>query len=184
MDEQLSLDTAAAAAPALRALATEILQAGAAHLGVSPDAAGVLLRRAGGVPAVHVAAAADQLLGHLAAIEGTTVPDQGIAAVLARAGAQLLVSGIELDRACDAAWRPSGERGRFGGGPERCVAGILDPELASRAGRDDLAGPGRCDAEVLRRWIGGSGRGGLWRRCRVRRPAQAGSPAPGRHGDP
>jgi hypothetical protein len=81
------------------------------------------------------------------------VPDQGIAAVLARAGAQLLVSGIELDRACDAAWRPSGGRGRFGGGPERCVAGILDPELASRAGRDDLAGPGRCDAEVLRRWI-------------------------------
>jgi hypothetical protein len=70
MDEQLSLDTAAAAAPALRALATEILQAGAAHLGVSLDAAGVLLRRGGGVPAVHVAAAADQLLGHLAAIEG------------------------------------------------------------------------------------------------------------------
>jgi hypothetical protein len=66
------------------------------------------------------------------------------------------------------------------------VAGIFYPELTSRAGSDDLAGPGRCDVEVLRRWIGGSGRGGLWRRCRgrVQRPAQAGSPAPGRHGDP
>jgi hypothetical protein len=28
------------------------------------------------------------------------------------------------------------------------VAGILYPELVSRAGSDDLAGPGRCDAEV------------------------------------
>ena len=103
MDEQLILDTAEAAAPALRALATEILQAEAAHLGVSLDAADVLLRRAEGAPAVHVAAAADQLLEHLAAIEGTTLPDQGILAVLARVAAQLLVSGIELDGAYDAA---------------------------------------------------------------------------------
>ena len=56
-----------------------------------------------GAPAGHLAAAADQLLGHLAAIEGTIMPDQGILAVLARAGAQLLVSGIELDGAYDAA---------------------------------------------------------------------------------
>ena len=56
MDEQLILDTAEAAAPALRALATEILQAEAAHLGVSLDAADVLLRRAGGAHALHVAA--------------------------------------------------------------------------------------------------------------------------------
>ena len=103
MDEQLILDTAGAAAPALRALATEILQAEATHLGVSLDAADVLLRRAEGVPAPHLTAAAGQLLEHLAAIEGTTLPDQGIVAVLARAGAQLLVSGIELDRANDAA---------------------------------------------------------------------------------
>ncbi len=103
MDEQLILDTAAAAAPALRALATGILQAEAAHLGVSLDAADVLVRRAGGAPAVHVAAAAGQLLGHLAAIEGTTLPDQGVIAVLARAGARLLVSGIELDGAYHAA---------------------------------------------------------------------------------
>ena len=103
MDEQLILDTAEAAAPALRALAWELLQAEAAHLGVSLATADVLVRRADGVPARHVAAAADQLLEHLAAIQGTTVPDQGILAVLARAGAQLLVSGIELDGACDAA---------------------------------------------------------------------------------
>lgn len=32
----------------------------------------------------------------LAAIEGTALPDQGIIAVLARARAELLVSGIEL----------------------------------------------------------------------------------------
>jgi hypothetical protein len=103
MDEQLSLDTAGAAAPALRAVATEIVQAEAAHLGVSLDAADVLLRRAEGAPAVHLTAAADQLLEHLAAIKGTTLPGQGIVAVLARAGARLLVSGIELDGAYDAA---------------------------------------------------------------------------------
>ena len=55
------------------------------------------------MPSLQVAAPADQLLEHLAAIEGTTLPDQGILAVLARAGAQLLVSGIELDGANDAA---------------------------------------------------------------------------------
>ena len=108
MDEQLILDTAEAAAPSLRALATEILRAEARHLGVSLDAADVLLRRAEGVPAPHLAAAAGQLLAHQAAIEGTTLPDQGILAVLARAAAQLLVSGIELDEACDAAKRLSG----------------------------------------------------------------------------
>jgi hypothetical protein len=97
VDEQLILDTAAAAAPALRALADEILEAEAAHLGVSLDTADVLLRRAEGVPGVHLTAAAEQLLEHLAAIEGTAVPDQGVIAVLARAGAQLLMSGIELD---------------------------------------------------------------------------------------
>ena len=108
MDEQLIMDTAGAAAPSLRALATEILRAEARHLGVSLDAADVLLRRAEGAPAMHLTVAADQLLEHLAAIQGTTVPDQGILAVLARAAAQLLVSGIELDEACDAAKRLSG----------------------------------------------------------------------------
>jgi hypothetical protein len=103
MDEQLILDTAAAAAPALRALARELLQAEATHRGVSLHPADVLLRRAEGAPAVYLTAAADQLLEHLAAIEGTTVLDQGIVAVLACAGARLLVSGIELDGAHDVA---------------------------------------------------------------------------------
>ena len=95
MDEQLILDAAEAAAPALRALAREILQAEAAHPGVPLDGADGLLRRAEGTRAAHVTAAADQMLEHLAAIEGTILPDQGILAVLACAGAQLLVSGIE-----------------------------------------------------------------------------------------
>jgi hypothetical protein len=102
MDEQLILDTAEAAAPALRALAREILEVEARRLGVSLEAADVRLRRAEGAPAVHLTAAADQLLEHMAAIEGTTLPEQGILAVLAHAGAQLLVSGIELDGAYDA----------------------------------------------------------------------------------
>jgi hypothetical protein len=97
MDEQLILDTAETAAPALRALAREILEAGARHRGVSLDAADVLLCRTEGAPAVHITAAADQLLEHLAAAEGPTLPEQGIVAVLPRAGAQLLMSGIELD---------------------------------------------------------------------------------------
>ena len=91
--------------PGLKALATGILQAEAAYLGVSLNATDVLPRRAEGAPAVHLAEAADQLLGHLAAIEETILPDQGILAVLARAGAQLLVSGIELDGAHHAAQR-------------------------------------------------------------------------------
>jgi len=99
VDEQLILDTAEAAAPALRALSREILEAEAAHLGVSLDTADVLRRRAEGIPAPHLTAAAEQLLEPLAAIEGTTLPDQGILAVLTRAGAQLLMSGIELDEA-------------------------------------------------------------------------------------
>ena len=85
MDEQLILDTAAASAPALRALAREILETEARHLGVSLDVADVLLRRAEGTPALQLTAAADQLLEHLAAIEGTAPVDHGITAVLARA---------------------------------------------------------------------------------------------------
>ncbi len=97
MDEQLIPDTAEAEAPALRALAREILEAEAAHLGVSLDDADIVPRRAEGIPAVHITAAADELLEHLAAIEGTALPDRGIIAVLARAGAQMLMSAVELD---------------------------------------------------------------------------------------
>jgi hypothetical protein len=97
VDEQLILDTAEAATPALRALAGEILEGEARHRGVSLDAADVLLRRAVGAPAEHITAAANQLLEQLAAAEEIILPEQGIVAVLARAAAQLLMSGIELD---------------------------------------------------------------------------------------
>lgn len=99
MDEQLILDTTEAAAPALRALAREILEAEARYMGVSLDAADVLLRRAEGAPALHLTAAANQLLEHLASIEGTAPADHGVIAVLARAAAQTLMSGIELAEA-------------------------------------------------------------------------------------
>jgi hypothetical protein len=82
MHEQLILETAEAAAPALKALAAEILASTARGMGVSLDVGDVLLRRAEGTPAVHITAAAHQLLKHLAAIEGTALPDQGIIAVL------------------------------------------------------------------------------------------------------
>ena len=97
MHDQLILATAEAAAPSLRALAREILKAEAQHLGVSLDPGDVLARRAGGAPAPHRAAAAEQLLEHLAALEGTTPADQGVIAVLARAGAQMLMRAIEMD---------------------------------------------------------------------------------------
>ena len=103
MHEQLILATAEAAAPSLTALARKILEAEAeaeaeaGHLGLSLDPGDVLDRRTGGAPALYLTAAAEQLLEHLAALEGTTPADQGIIAVLARAGAQMLMSGIEMD---------------------------------------------------------------------------------------
>lgn len=50
-----------------------------------------------GAPALYLTTAAEQLLEHLAALKGTSPADQGIIAVLARAGAQMLMSGIEMD---------------------------------------------------------------------------------------
>jgi hypothetical protein len=68
-----------------------------------PAGISAVLSLAPGYSRRRLQSAHGQLLEHLAAIEGTTVPDQGILVVLARAGAQLLVSGIELDGAYDAA---------------------------------------------------------------------------------
>jgi len=86
-----------------RLTAGRFLEAEARYLGVPLDSASVAARRAEGEPEAHITGAAVRLLEHLAAIEGTTLPEQGIIAVLARAGAQLLMSGIELDRAYSAA---------------------------------------------------------------------------------
>ena len=98
MDIEDILDAAETGVPGLREPARRFLEAvdKARHLDVPLDADSVMARRAEGVPALHLTAAADQLLEHLAAIEGITLPEQGIIAVLAHAGAQLLVSGIEL----------------------------------------------------------------------------------------
>ena len=118
---------------------------------------------------MHLAEAADQLLEHLAAIEGTILPDQGILAVLARAGAQLLVSGIELDGAHHAAQRLRGQVSEVSSSPtwrrfsrsyvSRARLTAAQADSPSAAGSDDrrpyrphlmevLAGPGPGDAEV------------------------------------
>ena len=65
------LDTAEAAAPARRTLARQLLEAEARHLGVSLEVGAPSARRAEGAPALHITAAADQLLEHLAVIEAT-----------------------------------------------------------------------------------------------------------------
>ena len=53
--------------PGLRELARRFLEADAAHLGVPLDLASVIAGRAEGAPEVHVTAAADELVKHLAA---------------------------------------------------------------------------------------------------------------------
>jgi hypothetical protein len=63
---ELILDAAHVEAPELRETARRIFAAEADRLGVLLDSADVLLRWAEGVPAVHVTAAADGLLEHLA----------------------------------------------------------------------------------------------------------------------
>ena len=117
------MSAAEVAPPAMRALAREILEAQARHLGVSLDVGDVLARRAEGAPAPHITAAADKLLEQLAAIEGTTPPGRGILAVLARAGAQLLMTATALEEeglvACGtragAGFGPHEPRGRAAG---------------------------------------------------------------------
>lgn len=64
-DIELILDTAETEAPGLRDLARRFLGAQATHLGVPLDRAGVLARRAEGVPEVHIAGVADELVKHL-----------------------------------------------------------------------------------------------------------------------
>ena len=99
MDIEVILGAAETGVPGLREAARRFLEDEARHMGVSLDVADVLLRRAEGIPAVHITAAAKQLLEHLAAVEGTALPDQGIIAVLARVGAQTFMSAVELDGA-------------------------------------------------------------------------------------
>lgn len=67
-------------------------------MGVPLDTDSVTGRRAEGEPEVHVTAAAEELVKHLAA-EPDAFGDESALMVLARAGAQALMSAIELDGA-------------------------------------------------------------------------------------
>jgi hypothetical protein len=84
-------------APALRETARRILQAQAARFGVSLEPAEVLLRRSRGRGStMHVVAAGDELVRHLAATEADPLAEDGPLMVLARAGALALVSRVEV----------------------------------------------------------------------------------------
>ena len=67
VDIELILDAVGTQVPGLRELARRFLEADAAHLGVPLDLASVIAGRAEGAPEVHVTAAADELVKHLAA---------------------------------------------------------------------------------------------------------------------
>ena len=84
-------------APALRDTARRILAAGATRSGVPLGRAEVLRRRARGGPAMHVLAAADELVQHLGAAADPLGQDSPLI-VLARAGALALVNRVELDQ--------------------------------------------------------------------------------------
>jgi len=95
MDTGVILYAAQLEAPSLRLTARRILEAEARRFGVSLDTADVLLRLAAGEPELHVVAAAEELLAHLVAEANLLAGDSALL-VLARAGAQALMSAIEL----------------------------------------------------------------------------------------
>lgn len=97
MDIELILDVAVAEAPGLRDLARRFLESEAGHLGVPLDEASILARRAEGVPEVHVTAAADELVRHLAAQPGA-LSDGSALMALANVGAQALVTRAEMEK--------------------------------------------------------------------------------------
>jgi hypothetical protein len=84
-------------APALRETAARrILGAEAARFGVSLEPAEVLLRRGRSGSAMHVVAAGEELVRHLAATAADPLAEDGPLMVLARAGALALVSRAEV----------------------------------------------------------------------------------------
>jgi hypothetical protein len=87
--------TAELEAPSLRGTARRILEAEAARFGVSLDPADVRLRRARGGSPMHVIAAADELVQHLAAAADPLAEDSPLV-ILAHAGALALMSRAEL----------------------------------------------------------------------------------------
>jgi len=97
VDVELILDAAETEAPGLRDLARRFLEAEAGHLGVALDLDSVLVRRAEGVPEVHIPGAADRLLEHLVATGENALADDGIVMALARVGAQAIMTRAELE---------------------------------------------------------------------------------------
>jgi hypothetical protein len=96
LDIELILDAAEAEAPALMDTAWRILEAEAARLGASLDPADVLARRAEGVPEVHITAAADELLAHLAGTSTDPLADGSAFMTLARIGALAVMARAEI----------------------------------------------------------------------------------------
>src|SRR2546423_49391 len=82
--------------PALRQTARRILEAEAKRFGVSLDTGDVPPRRAEGGPELHVVAAAEELLMHLMGGDNPLADDSGLL-VLARVGAQMLMTRVETD---------------------------------------------------------------------------------------
>ena len=83
-------------APALRQTARRILEAEAARFGVSLEPDEVLLRRGRSGSTMHVVAAGDELVRHLAATEADPLAEDSPLMVLARAGALALVNRVEV----------------------------------------------------------------------------------------
>jgi hypothetical protein len=83
-------------APTLRDTARRILEAEPGRFGVPLGRAAVVRRRARGGPAMHVIAAADEMVRHLGAAADPLGQDSPLM-VLARAGALALVNRVELD---------------------------------------------------------------------------------------
>ena len=95
MDTSVILYAAELEAPALRETACRFLEAEAARFGVSLEPGDVRLRRARGGTAMHVMAAADELVRHLGAGADPLSEDSPLV-VLARAGALALMDRGEV----------------------------------------------------------------------------------------
>ena len=98
MGIEVILDAAESEAPGLRELARRFLEADAGHLGVPLDRASVMVRRAEGVPEMHVTGAADELVRHVAA-KPDALNDGGALMMLAYAGALAMVTRVEIQEA-------------------------------------------------------------------------------------
>ena len=96
VDVGIIVYTAELQAPILRKTAQRILVAEAGKLGVPLGRSEVVRRRARGGSAMHVMAAADELVRHLGAA-ADPLDERSPLMVLARAGALALISRLELD---------------------------------------------------------------------------------------